>query len=240
MFLFSHHPSSSPFFPSLPASPHNFFLPLLSDLSGKFESRPGLPCRPSVWAHTYSMSTATVQHPPPSTPCQWTLHSYMPPSMEVPVKLFPKSSPGSSPQGALDGTVSLPANGGKKGVKRPPPPFMFRSGLGTELDQMYSNSSRPHFPQKGETFTEKNTKWFQDVRQLLFVKFEKKNTPSVRLFPVAFLDFSAWPVWGGVLYLHEWKEKLQSLPWCLILHVLKSLKRNPISVSTCCLFPAEK
>lgn len=106
------------FLPSLLLHTTFFFFLQNSDLSGKFESRPGLPCRPTVfWAHAYSMSTSTVQHPPTSTPCQWTLHSYMPPSVEVAVKLFPKSSPGSSPQGALDGTVSLPANCGQKGTK---------------------------------------------------------------------------------------------------------------------------
>lgn len=165
------------FLPSLLLHTTFFFSLQNSDLSGKFESRPGLPCRPTVfWAHAYSMSTSTVQHPPTSTPCQWTLHSYMPPSVEVAVKLFPKSSPGSSPQGALDGTVSLPANCGQKGSKEAPTSFyvQVRSGNRNEPD-VGSNSTRPHFPQKGLTFTEKNTKWFQDVRQLLFVEFEKRN-----------------------------------------------------------------
>lgn len=150
MFHFSHHPS----FSFLPTSQLNFFR-WNSDLSGKFESWP-------------DQATA---HPPTHSHCQWTLHSYMSPSAEAPVKLFPRSSPGCSHKERWM-ALCLCVRGGKKWEARPPPTTP-KSGLGTKVNQMYSNSTHPYFPHKKE---------YEMIpicaHQLLFVRLDEKLLPA--------------------------------------------------------------
>lgn len=250
MSLLSHIPLFSPFFPFLPslASQHNFFFFFFlqnSDLSGNFwvQARPFLQSH-SLSRHTQYSTDVQNNRGTPAPVNNLPNEHAMRPSMEVLVKLFPKSSPGFSPRWTLDGTLSLPTSKKYKGeLSAPSPPphflpsppldFMFRSGLGTDVNQMYSNPTRPHFPQRErETFTEKRMqKCLQDVRQLLFVKFDEKWL-SVCIY--SRLRFMSWfSAWRGP-YLHEWQEKKNYKAFPDF-----SLNTTPISVSTCCLLPAK-
>lgn len=110
---------SPSFFPFL-CFPTQPFFPLWNgDLSGKPEFRPAL-YSPTDWAQAYSMTTATVQRPPPSTPLP-VEHSIAF-SIKVSVKLseFPARISAKWP---LDGTMYLWITT-VNGVLRTPP-FLF-------------------------------------------------------------------------------------------------------------------